>query len=221
MSLELWSAVDTYLDSSLGINTPVLEQIIRNCEAAALPAIAVSPAQGKQLMILAKAVKAQRILEIGTLGGYSATWLAWGLPADGKLVTLEVAERHAVCAQNNLELAKVADKVEIRLGPASETLEKMIESGEEPFDLVFIDADKETYPTYLELCLKLVKPGSVMIADNVVRDGEVSNASSGDERVQGAQQFVTLLGKQPKLDSTVIQTVGAKGYDGFSISFVN
>jgi len=184
------------------------------------PPIDVSPLQGKFLSLVAQIHGARRILEIGTLGGYSTIWLAGALPADGRLVTLELNARHAQVARANLSRAGLAEKVEVIEGPAAESMARLRNAQAEPFDLIFIDADKTGYPEYLRWALELARPGTVIIADNVVRQGEVANAASADESVRGARKFVELVAANPALDATVIQTVGKKGYDGFLIARV-
>jgi 6-phosphogluconolactonase len=184
---------------------------------AGLPDIAVAPNQGKFLHLVAQAVGARRILEVGTLGGYSTVWLARALPSDGWLTTLEISPRHAAAATDSLVRAGLGDVTEVLVGPAVETLDRLAADGAEPFDLVFIDADKESIPRYLEQTLALTHPGSLVIVDNVVRGGGVLDPAHPDARVQGIRTMVDLLTDHPRYDSTVIQTVGAKGYDGFAL----
>jgi predicted O-methyltransferase YrrM len=221
MTSERWHEVDRYI-SDLHVGPDMaLEAALADSAAAGLPAINVAPNQGKFLMLLARAIRALKILEIGTLGAYSAIWLARGLPPDGCLITLEADSSFARVAQSNIARAGLADVVEIRVGRALETLPQLEAEGEGPFDLVFIDADKASYPEYLEWSLRLSRPGTVIVADNVVRDGEVVNASSDDLNVQGVRRFNEMLAAEPRLDATAIQTVGIKGYDGFAIVLVN
>jgi predicted O-methyltransferase YrrM len=213
-----WAEVDAYLAGLLVASDEALDAALADSDAAGLPSIAVAPNQGKLLHLLARAVGARRILEIGTLGGYSAIWLARALPPDGWLVTLEADPRHAGVARANLERAGLGARVEIRVGPALETLPAL--EAEEPFDLVFIDADKPGYPDYLAWSLRVSRRGTVIVADNVVRDGEVADVGSTDERVVGVRRFLELLAAEPRLDATVIQTVGVKGHDGLAIAVV-
>lgn len=220
MQKDLQIAVDHYLTDLLIGSDPVLEAALADSEAAELPAIAVAPNQGKFLSLLAKAMGARRILEIGTLGGYSTIWLARALPSDGKLVTLEFEPRHAHVAEHNLRRAQLADQVQVLIGPAVDSLKRMIAEQHAPFDFVFIDADKESYPQYLELTLKLSRPGTLIVADNVVLEGEVINPASEDSRVHGVREFCQRVAASPKLDATAIQTVGSKGYDGFALMIV-
>jgi len=220
MSSDLHTAVDQYLSDLFIPADTVLDQAQQDSLAAELPAIAVSPNQGKFLFLLARPMNATRILEIGTLGGYSAIWLARALPEQGKLITLEFEPRHAQVAQQNIQRAGLSDRVEIRIGAAVDSLRQMIQSGEAPFDLIFIDADKESYPQYLELTLQLSRSGTTILADNVVREGEVINPNSEDSRVQGVREFCQLLARQPNVEATALQTVGSKGYDGFAMIVV-
>jgi predicted O-methyltransferase YrrM len=198
----------------------VLEAALTASTDAGLPPIAVAPNQGKWLMILAQIVGAQAILEMGTLGGYSTIWLARALPPDGSLVTLEADPKHAEVARANIALAGFADKVEVRLGKALETLPEIAAEGLSPFDFIFIDADKGNYPGYLEWALKLSRPGTLIIADNVVRDGAVIDAANPDPAVQGVRRMNEIIASEPRLSATAIQTVGSKGYDGFAIAIV-
>lgn len=220
MTQDRWSAVDEYLCEQLVPADEVLESALRAIAAAGLPEISVSPTQGKMLNLLARAQGARRILEIGTLGGYSAIWLARALPPDGHLVTLEADTRHAEVARENLALAGLADLTEVRVGRAQETLPHLIAAGAGPFDLVFIDADKPGYPGYLRWSLDLARPGTLIVADNVVRDGAVADPASADPSVRGVRQFIELLAAEPRVSATAIQTVGSKGYDGFALAVV-
>jgi predicted O-methyltransferase YrrM len=220
MTQDRWSAVDEYLGEHLVPTDEVLESALRASVEAGLPEISVSPTQGKMLNLLARAQRARRILEIGTLGGYSAIWLARALPPDGHLITLEADTRHAEVARENLALAGLADLTEVRVGRAQETLPRLIASGAGPFDLVFIDADKPGYPDYLRWSLDLARPGTVILADNVIRDGAVADPASADPSVRGMRQFIELLAAEPRVSATAIQTVGSKGYDGFALAVV-
>jgi predicted O-methyltransferase YrrM len=220
MSENQWTDVDAYLVGQLLPADSALEEALRESTTANLPPIAVAPNQGKLLEMLARMQRSRRILEIGTLGGYSTIWLARALPADGSLVTLELEPLHADVARKNIDRAGLGPLVEIRVGPAATSLQGLIDEGAEPFDFMFIDADKEGYPKYLELCLQLTRPGTVIVADNVVRDGEVVNSSSTDERVQGVREFLAMASASDRIDGTAVQTVGSKGYDGFALFVV-
>jgi len=213
-------AVDDYVTGLLVGENDFLTQALKDSEAAGLPSIAVSPAQGKFLSLLAMACGAKRILEIGTLGGYSTLWMAQTLPREGRLITLEFEPLHAEVARQNLKRAGLADKIDIRVGAAADSLKTLAQEKQAPFDLIFIDADKDNYPVYLELVLPLTRPGTMLIADNIVREGELINRESTDPRVQGVRQFCEQLANHPQLESTVIQTVGSKGYDGFAMAIV-
>lgn len=219
MDQTQWTAVDDYFANLLLPSDPVLEAALEASAAAGLPAIQVSPSQGKLLWILARLQRARNILEIGTLGGYSTIWLARALPPDGHLITLEADHRHADIAHRNLERAGLLERVEVRVGPALDTLSRIAAEQHSPFDLIFIDADKENYPGYLAWSLKLVRRGSLIIADNVVRQGAVIDPASDDPRVQAVRRFSELVAAEPRLSATVIQTVGAKGYDGLLIAY--
>jgi predicted O-methyltransferase YrrM len=220
MSQDQWTAVDTHFSRVLHTGDDVLDAALAASDAAGLPQINVTSNQGKFLMLLARMTDARRILEIGTLGGYSTIWLGRGIPGDGRIVTLELVQKHADVAQRNLERAGLDAITEIRVGKATDSLRQLIDDGTEPFDLVFIDADKASLPDYLEGSLRLSRPGTVIIADNVVRRGEVANPDTTDSDVRGVQRYLELVGADPRLESTAIQTVGAKGYDGFAISLV-
>lgn len=220
MDQETWSKVDSYFSALLAPNDELLKQVLQNCEDAGLPDIQVTPCQARFLQLIAKIQGARRILEIGTLGGYSTIWLARALDEDGIVVTIEFDEKHASVALKNFRLSGLAERIQLINNDAQEALKEMISEGAEPFDLIFIDADKENNPHYLRLSLKLARPGTVIICDNVVRDGEITDESSDDPQVLGTREFFTELAKRPTLASTAIQTVGDKGYDGFSITVV-
>lgn len=220
MSQEEWSAVDEYISGMLIPADPVLEAALQNCTDAGLPPINVAPNQGKLLHMLAQIRGARRILEIGTLGGYSTIWLARALQAGGSLVSLEVSAAHAEVARKNIEAAGLSATVSIIVGKAADTLEKLAADNVEPFDLVFIDADKENNPAYLKGSLKLSRQGTLIICDNVVRNGRVMDARNSDPDVRGIRHFFELIAAEPLLTSTAIQTVGIKGWDGLSISIV-
>ncbi len=213
-----WDAVDQYLTERLVQPDPVFQQIIERSDQAGLPPISVTAAQGKLLELLARSIGARRILEIGTLGGYSAGWMARALPADGKIVTIELEPRHAEVARENLKLAGVGDRVEVIVGAASIVLARL--AGGPPFDFVFIDADKGCYPDYLKWSLELTRPGGLIVADNVVRDGRVLDARSHDQDVLGIRRFLEAAAAAPNANATAIQTVGSKGYDGFAVVLV-
>ncbi len=212
--------VDQYLTATLGLHDEGLNAALRASDEGGLPAIAVSAPLGMLLHVLARAIGARRILEIGTLGGYSAIWLARALPADGRLVTLELDAHHAEVARANLERAGLTSVSEVVVGPAGESLQRMATEGAEPFDLVFIDADKEGYPAYLEGVMRLAHPGTLIVADNVVRGGQIADQGNTDSRVLGVRTFIELLAADPRVSATVIQTVGAKGYDGVAVAVV-
>jgi predicted O-methyltransferase YrrM len=220
MDDERWTEVDDYVGALLSLSDSALSGAMADSDAAGLPHIAVSETQGKMLELLAIMSGARRILEIGTLGGYSAISLARALPGDGRLVTLELEEKHARVARANLERAGLGQLVDVRVGPAADSLRAMVGAHEEPFDFIFIDANKNQYPEYLELSLDLSHPGAVIVADNVVRGGEVANAQSTDENVRGIQAFLEAATRDPRIRGTVIQTVGTKGYDGFALLVV-
>lgn len=215
-----WTSVDDYVNSMLVPSDAALEEAITASVAADLPAIAVTPSQGKLLHLLARSIHARRILEIGTLGGYSTIWMARALPDDGRLITLEYSAKHAEVARANIARAGLSDKVELREGAALETLSRMAAEKPAPFDLVFIDADKENNAGYFQWALRLTRPGSLILVDNVIRDGAVADASSTDPMIQGIRRLNELLAKQPRVCATTIQTVGAKGYDGFTLALV-
>lgn len=217
-SQEQWTAVDEYINDLLIGSDAELDAALEASTAAGLPAIAVSPAQGKMLHLFARTIGARKILELGTLGAYSTIWMARALPPDGKLITLEYDPRHAEVARVNIARAGLATKVEIRVGRAIDTLPQL--TGEAPFDLIFIDADKVSYPEYFKGALKLSRVGTLIIADNIVRKGAVADPGSGDENVQAVRRYNELLAAEPRVSATVIQTVGSKGYDGFAMALV-
>ena len=220
MTEELWTAVDGYLDNLLAYADPALEAALEASAAAGLPAINVSPVQGKLLHLLARAIGARNVLEIGTLGGYSTIWLARALPEGGRLVSLEADARHAEVARANIARAGLQAKVEIRLGMALDSLPGLAAERREPFDFVFIDADKPNNAAYFEWALNLSRPGSIIVIDNVVRDGEVIDAESDSPTIQGVRHALERLAAEPRVSATAIQTVGNKGYDGFAIALV-
>ncbi|GAA2522938.1 MULTISPECIES: O-methyltransferase [Streptomyces] len=220
---RLWQEVDDYLTARLLPDAPeddALTAALRDSEAAGLPPIAVSPAQGKLLQLLAQVQGARHILEIGTLGGYSTIWLGRALPADGRLVSLEYDPRHAEVATRNIARAGLDRQVEVRVGPALESLPGLADENPPPFDLVFIDADKANNPHYVEWALKLTSTGSLIVLDNVVRGGRVTDPGTTDPDVLGTRAALDLIGSHPRLSGTAIQTVGAKGHDGFALARV-
>lgn len=220
MTQELWNAVDSYVTDLLIPPDSILEAALRDSDAAGLPQISVTPAQGKLLQILAQLKGARTILEIGTLGGYSTIWLARALPKDGKLITLEADAKHAEVATANIARAGLAGTVELRVGPALDTLPQILTEGKGPFDMIFIDADKPNTPDYFQWALKLSRKGSLIVVDNVVRKGELADANNTDPNVQGMRRFNELVAKESKVSGTVIQTVCSKGHDGFAFILV-
>ena len=220
MSEILWTNVDEYLVGLFSPSDSALEETLHQSAAADLPPISVAPNQGKLLELLAKMQRSRRILEIGTLGGYSTIWLARALPSDGRLVTLELEPLHAEVARKNIDRAGLGPLVDILVGPATNSLQDLIDGNAEPFDFIFIDADKDAYPKYLELSLHLSRPGTVIVADNVIRDGEVANSTSTDERVKGVRAFLEMAAASDRIEGTALQTVGSKGYDGFALLVV-
>lgn len=215
-----WSAVDDYIAGHLLGDDPVLDAVLQANATAGLPAIDVSAVQGKMLHLLALGTGARRILEVGTLGGYSTIWLARALPEGGHLVTLELDPHHAEVACANLCRAGMADKVEVRVGPAVEALDAMIAGGEAPFDFIFVDADKEGYPDYLSAAMRLSRPGTMIVFDNVVREGGILDPNHPDPRVQGTRALFEAMAAEPRLSATAVQTVGAKKWDGFALAVV-
>ena len=217
---DAWAKVDTYIAGKLLAPDPALDAALAANAAGGLPAIDVSAVQGKFLHLLALATGANRILEVGTLGGYSTIWLARALGEDGRLVTLEIDPHHAAVAKANVDRAGVGKKVEIRVGPAADTLAAMVAAGEGPFDFVFIDADKQGNATYLRHAIDLARPGTVIIVDNVVREGEVIDPASPDPAVRGTRALFDALAAEPRVTATALQTVGTKKWDGFVMAVV-
>jgi predicted O-methyltransferase YrrM len=217
---ERWKAVDDRVKGLLVPPDPALEAALRDSEAAGLPAIHVTPVQGKLLQVLAQSLGPQKILEVGTLGGYSTIWLARALAPNGRLVTLEANSQHAAVARRNLERAGLGEVVEVRVGPALETLPELAAEHAGPFDLTFIDADKPNTAEYFDWAVRLSRPGSVIVVDNVVRQGALADAESPDPNVQGMHRFLSRLATDPRVTGSVVQTVGEKGYDGFAIALV-
>ncbi|RWC38357.1 MAG: O-methyltransferase [Mesorhizobium sp.] len=220
MSKRSWAAVDDYIVGSLFGPDPVLDAVLAANHEHGLPAIDVSPAQGKLLSLLVRMRGAKKVLEIGTLGGYSTIWMARALPVDGKIVTLELDPHHAAVARSNFERAGVSERVELRVGPALQSLAALGAENAGPFDFIFIDADKPNNPIYLSWAMRLSRPGTVIVCDNVIRDGDVVNEDGRDANVEGARAAFSFIGSEKRLDGTAIQTVGAKGYDGFAIAIV-
>ncbi len=218
--MDSWYAVDDHLVDLFALDDDILRAAVDASAAAGMPQIQVSATLGRFLNIQARAIGARRILEIGTLAGYSSIWLGRALPVDGRLITLELEPHHAEVARANFARAGLETLVEVRVGPASESLAALAEAGVEPFDMVFIDADKEGYPDYLEWSLRLSRPGTLIVADNVVRGGAILDVASADSRVQGIRRFNEAVARDPRLDATILQTVGAKGYDGICFALV-
>ncbi|HEX2449107.1 MAG TPA: O-methyltransferase [Methyloceanibacter sp.] len=215
---KLWTEVDDYIDDRFLPADPVLDAALKASRAAGLPAINVAPNQGKLLMLLAQLIGARRILEIGTLGGYSTIWLVRGLAPGGRLVTLEANAKYAEVARANIARAGFSDKVDVRVGKAADTLPGL--AAEAPFDLIFIDADKEGTPGYFQWAVKLARQGALIIVDNVVREGAILDISGEDSSVQGMRRFFELAATDPRVSGTAIQTVGAKGHDGIAVLLV-
>ncbi len=220
MDEEVWTRAQRYIEEQLLGKDESLDTVLAATEAAGMPPIQVSPTHGKLLKLLAQMHGAKRILEIGTLAGYSTIWLARALPADGKLITLEFEPKHVAVARDNIAKAGLADKVEVREGSALDTLPLLASEGAAPFDLVFIDANKSGYADYLGWALKLTCRGSVIIADNAVQQGRIADATCDDTNVQGIQRFIEMLGSEPRVSATIVQTVGSQGYDGLAIGVV-
>jgi predicted O-methyltransferase YrrM len=220
MTEALWTRIDTYIEQQLIPHDPALAAAVTASAAAKLPPIAVSATHGKMLHLLARLMHATRILEIGTLGGYSTIWLARGLAPGGKVVTLEADPRHAEVARRNLARANLESTVEVRVGTALETLPALEREGRGPFDLVFIDADKANNPKYIEWAIRLGRPGTLIVVDNVVRQGSILDSSSADADVRGTRRAYGFVGAHPRLVATAIQTVGTKGHDGFLMALV-
>lgn len=217
---EIWKQVDRYFTDALIAPDDGFNKALDANRNAELPAIDVTPLQGKFLELLVRLTNARRVLEIGTLGGYSTLWIARAIPQDGHVVTLELEPRHAEIAKKNFVDAELANRVDLRVGAASETLAALVKERVAPFDFIFIDADKAGYPEYLQWSLKLAHPGTLIVADNVVRDGKVIDPEDPDLNIQGVRRFTEMVAGETRLCSTVLQTVGSKGYDGFAISIV-
>jgi predicted O-methyltransferase YrrM len=220
MMESIWGAVDDYFAQRLAPSDAALDAALAASTAAGLPAINVTPAQGKLLQLVAMLCGARRILEIGTLGGYSTIWMARALPSGGRLITLEIDSAYAAVARQNLECAGLSDRVQVWVAPAAESLEKLSASAAEPFDLIFIDADKESSEPYFQACLLLSRVGTVIVVDNVVREGAVIDETSADGKVHGVRRLIDFLARDGRVAATAIQTVGSKGYDGFVLAVV-
>jgi predicted O-methyltransferase YrrM len=220
ISTKKWAEVDDYINGLFIPGDPALEHALQTSGQANLPRINVTPYQGKFLQVLAQMRGAKNILEIGTLGGYSAIWLARALPQDGRLTTLEADSRHVQIARENISFAGLDASVELHPGRAADTMRQFIAAGREPFDFIFIDADKEGYPEYFELALKLSRIGTCIVADNVIREGSVSNPSRNDPVVCAVRRFMEMLAAQPRVTATAVQTVSCKRHDGFAIALV-
>jgi predicted O-methyltransferase YrrM len=217
---KTWSSVDEYFEHHLGLSDEALEAALNDSNAAGLPAINVTPAQGRFLALLMRVMGARRVLEIGTLGGYSTIWMARELPDDGTLITLEISSKNAAVAQRNLERAGLSGRTTILVAPASDSLHQLIADRTVPFDFVFIDADKERSVEYFDAALALTRTGSVIIVDNVVRKGAIIDASTSDSMVLGMRRLTEHLAQERRVSATAIQTVGSKGYDGFILAVV-
>jgi predicted O-methyltransferase YrrM len=217
---EQWMAVDEFISATLVPSDLAFSSALEASTAAALPPIQISPPLGKFLFLMASICQAKRILEIGTLGGYSTIWLGRALPIDGRLTSLEVDPKHAAVAQGNIARANLANKVDVLIGRALDTLPQLASNGKGPFDLIFIDADKSNYPEYFDWSLRLSRKGTVIVADNVIRGGRVIDEASDDADSQGIRRFVEMVGTNRRVAATAIQTVGSKGYDGFAIALV-
>jgi predicted O-methyltransferase YrrM len=220
MTQELWTKVDDYINEALLPPDAALANALSKSSEAGLPQIQVSPSQGKLLHVLARTIGARRILEIGTLGGYSTIWLARALPSDSVLITLEASPKHAEVARANIAAAGLAGKVELRLGPALDSLPQLAAEKQGPFDFIFIDADKKSMPEYFDWALKLSRKGSLIFSDNVVRSGGITDATSSDPDIQGVRRFYETLHSEPRVCVSAIQTVGSKGYDGYALALV-
>ncbi|MGB6742333.1 MAG: O-methyltransferase [Terracidiphilus sp.] len=216
----VWIAVDNYFGGLLAPGDAELDAALAANRAAGLPAIDVSPLQGKFLHLLVQIARPRRVLEIGTLGGYSTIWMARALPRGGRIVSLEYNPKHADVARKNLQNAGLLKRVDLRVGRALDSLPVLASSGAGPFDLIFIDADKRSNPDYLQWALKLSRPGTVIVVDNVVRDGKVIDAASADADIRGTRRMASMLAREPRLSATVLQNVGVKGYDGFVLAVV-
>ena len=220
MDPEIFKKVDNYISNLLAPEDDVLVDTIKSLDHEGIPQISVSATQGKFLQVMTILCNAERILELGTLGGYSTIWFARALPDNGKIITVELDNKHATVARQNIDKAGLSKKVEIRVGKAIDVLQEMVKTNESPFDLIFIDADKPPYTEYFEQALLLSRRGTLIICDNVIRDGKVLDADSTDEMVKGVQRFNDMLGKNTKVTATILHTVGVKEYDGMALAVV-
>jgi caffeoyl-CoA O-methyltransferase len=221
MNKELFGKVDDYINDLTAYEDDVLKSVIKSTEESGIPQISVSANQGKFLQVLAKTCNAKKILEVGTLAGYSTIWMARALPVNGKMITLEYDPKHATVAKRNIDRAGLASKVEVRVGKAIDLLPVLEKEKQGPFDMIFIDADKPPYKEYFEWALKLSRPGTLIVVDNVIREGKVMDKANTDEMVAGARRFNEALGSSKAVTATIIQTVGAKDYDGIAVAVVN
>lgn len=221
MNQDLFLKVDNYISSLLAREDEVLTETIASMDNAGLPQHSVSPNQGKFLQVLMAACRAKNVLELGTLGGYSTIWIARALPDGGKVVSIEAEPRHTAVARQNIEKAGLSGKVELRTGKALEILPLLLKEQRVPFDFIFIDADKPPYAAYFEFALQLARPGSIIVCDNVIREGKVLDQNSTDEKVKGVQKLNEMLSNHPRVTATILQTVGAKEYDGMVVAVVN
>jgi len=221
MDTQIFEQVDDYIRDLVGAEDDILKAADASVKEANIPPISVSANQGKFLQVLAKTCNAKKILEVGTLVGYSTIWMARALPKDGKLISLEFESLHAKVAKKNIERAGLSNIVDIRVGKAIDLLPLLVSNNEGPFDMIFIDADKPPYTEYFQWALKLSRPGTLIVADNVIRDGEVMDPKSTDDMVQGARRFNAFLAKTPEVTATIIQTVGSKMHDGMALAVVN
>lgn len=221
MDHQIFSTVDTYISELFALEDKVLTEVIKSLADENLPQHSISPSQGKFLQVMARICNAKKILELGTLGGYSTIWLARSLPVDGKVITIEVDPAHAEVAAKNISNAGLSDKVDIRIGRGLDLLPQIINDNEGPFDLIFIDADKPPYTEYFQYALQLSRPGTLIIADNVIREGKVLDLDSADEKVKGVQRFNKMLSGNSQITATIIQTIGVKEHDGMALAVVN
>lgn len=221
MNQQLFEKVDQYIGNLFAPEDSVLQETIQSLNDASIPQISVTPTQGKFLQLMLLSCKAKRVLELGTLGAYSTIWMARAIPADGKIITVEFDPHHARVASQNIAKAGYSDKIDLRTGKAMDILNELISKGEEAFDFIFIDADKPPYTEYFELALQLSHPGTIIICDNVIREGKVLDENTTDEKVKGVQRLNQMLANNPKVTATIMQTVGAKEYDGMAIAIVN
>ncbi|WP_223559268.1 O-methyltransferase [Chryseobacterium lathyri] len=221
MNQQLFEKVDQYIGNLFAPEDSVLQETIQSLDDASIPQISVTPSQGKFLQLMLLSCKAKRVLELGTLGAYSTIWMARAIPADGKIITVEFDPHHARVASQNIAKAGYSDKIDLRTGKAMDILNELISKGEEAFDFIFIDADKPPYTEYFELALQLSHPGTIIICDNVIREGKVLDENTTDEKVKGVQRLNQMLANNPKVTATIMQTVGAKEYDGIAIAIVN